>query len=128
MLPTRQAAEFWLPASPRCPKLNFTRLALRDQGDVYDMLFNLYSKGSLPVDIIYEFLNIDPETCKRKLEEDMLTVKDSKFNQILDALYAALPEMIIKTTDVSDKIIKSLGLRVKDESEEDGPEGTGEGV
>ena len=110
------------------PKLNFTRLALRDQGDVYDMLFNLYSKGSLPVDIIYEFLNIDPETAKRKLEEDMLTVKDSKFNQILDALYAGLAEVIIKSTDIVDKVTKSLQLKAKDEAEEDGPEGTGEGV
>jgi hypothetical protein len=92
------------------------------------MLFNLYSKGSLPVDIIYEFLNIDPETCKRKLEDDLLTVKDSKFNQILDAVYAALPDYLLKHTDLPDKVVKSLQLKPKDAEEEDGPEGTGEGI
>lgn len=50
------------------PKVTFSRMALRDSGDLYDMLFNLYSKGSLPVDIILEFLNIDPEDCKAGAE------------------------------------------------------------
>ena len=110
------------------PKLSFSRLALRDQGDVYDMLFNLYTKGSLPVDIIYEFLNLDPETCKRKLEEDLLTVKDAKFNQILDAIYSGLSETLIKSTDIVDKVSKSLQLRQKSEEEQTGVEGSGEGM
>lgn len=110
------------------PKLSFSRLALRDQGDVYDMLFNLYAKGSLPVDIIYEFLNLDPETCKRKLEEDLLTVKDSKFNQVLDAIYAGVAERLFKSTDLTDKVSKSLQLTPKETEEVEGPEGTGEGV
>ena len=111
------------------PKLSFTRLALRDQGDVYDMLFNLYAKGSLPVDIIYEFLNLDPETCKRKLEEDLLTVKDSKFNQVLDALYSSdMISQILKTTDAVDKVSKSLQLKKQDIDDMTSPEGTGEGV
>ena len=110
------------------PKLSFTRLALRDQGDVYDMLFNLYAKGSLPVDIIYEFLNLDPETCKRKLEEDLLTVKDSKFNQVLDSIYAGIAEYILKSTDAIDKVNKSLGLVAKDNLDQEGPEGSGEGM
>ena len=111
------------------PKLNFSRLALRDQGDVYDMLFNLYSKGSLPVDIIYDFLNIDGETCKRKLEEDILTVKDSKFNQILDSIYSGgVAEALMKTTDLPSRVAKALGLISMKSAEVVGPEGTGEGV
>lgn len=110
------------------PKLAFSRLALRDQGDVYDMLFNLYAKGSLPVDIIYEFLNLDPETCKRKLEEDMLTVKDSKFNQILDTIYAGAGEYLFKRTDLLERLAQSLTLETKDEEDKGGPEGSGEGM
>ena len=110
------------------PKLNFSRLALRDQGDVYSMLFNLYSKGSLPVDTLYEFLSLDPETCKRKLEEDLMSVLDSKFNQVLDGLYANLPDKIISSTDILDKVSQSLGLKVTELSEREGTEGTGEGV
>ena len=65
------------------PKVSFSRLALRDSGDVYDMLYNLYSKGSIPVSIILEFLEIDPEDCKRRLEEDLYGVNDSKFNELI---------------------------------------------
>jgi hypothetical protein len=110
------------------PKLSFNRLALRDQGDVYDCLFNLYSKGSLSIDVIYEFLNLDPETCKRKLEEDLLTVKDAKFNQILDSIYSSIADKLIQGTDVVDKVAKSLQLKQKEVQEQDGPEGSGEGM
>jgi hypothetical protein len=110
------------------PKINFSRLALRDSGDVYEMLFNLYSKGAVPIEIIYEFLNIDPETCRRKLEEDLFTVNDSKFNQLLDSIYGGgVNEQLLDTTDLKSKIAKGLRLEEKD-SDEVGLEGSGEGV
>lgn len=109
------------------PKVNFSRLALRDSGDVYEMLFNLYSKGSIPIEIIYEFLNIDPETCRRKLEEDLFTVNDSKFNQLLDSIYGGVTDDLAKNTDLISKIAKGLGLENK-EVDESGLEGSGEGM
>jgi hypothetical protein len=109
------------------PKINFSRLALRDSGDVYEMLFNLYSKGSIPIEIIYEFLNIDPETCRRKLEEDLFTVNDSKFNQLLDSIYGGITDRLVDGTDMISKI--SQGLKLEERSTDDeGLEGTGEGV
>src|SRR5208337_3121922 len=69
------------------PKVSFTRMALRDSGDLYDMMYNLYSKGSLPISIILEFLNIDPETVKRQLEQDLFSVNDSKFNELMSSVY-----------------------------------------
>ena len=110
------------------PKLNFSRLALRDSGDVYDMLYNLYIKNSVPIDVIYEFLNLDPETCRRKLEEDLFTVKDAKMNQVLDALYGAVSEKLLATTDVVDRIAKGLTLKTKNLDEQEGAEGSGEGM
>jgi hypothetical protein len=110
------------------PKVSFSRMALRDSGDLYDMLFNLYSKGSLPVDIIYEFLNLDPEDCERKLEDALFTVKDSKFNEMLSNIYGSVGEWMMANTDLGKRLTKGLTLNEVDHSEDEGPEGSGEGV
>ena len=110
------------------PKLSFSRLALRDSGDVYDMLYNLYIKNSVPIDVIYEFLNLDPETCRRKIEEDLFTVKDAKMNQALDSIYSGVSELLFKTTDLADRVAKGLTLKTKDLDEQEGTEGSGEGM
>jgi hypothetical protein len=110
------------------PKVSFSRMALRDSGDLYDMLFNLYSKGSLPVDIIYEFLNLDPEDCERKLEDALFTVKDSKFNEMLSNLYGSVGEWMMANTDLGKRLTKGLTLNEVDHTEDEGPEGSGEGV
>jgi hypothetical protein len=111
------------------PKVSFSRMALRDSGDLYDMLFNLYSKGSLPVDIIYEFLSLDPEDCERKLEDALFTVKDSKFNEMLSNIYNSVGEWLMTNTDLGKRITKGLQLeQVDQEPADEGPEGSGEGV
>jgi hypothetical protein len=111
------------------PKVSFSRMALRDQGDVYDMLFNLYSKGSLPVEIIYEFLNLDPEDCTRKLEEALFTPMDSKFNEMLSTIYNSVGDWLMTNTDLGKRITAGLTLNEVDASiEDDGLEGSGEGV
>jgi hypothetical protein len=111
------------------PKVSFSRMALRDSGDLYDMLFNLYSKGSLPVDIIYEFLNLDPEDCERKLEDALFTVKDSKFNEMLSNIYGSVGEWMMANTDLGKKLTKGLQLNEVDHTEDqEGPEGSGEGM
>jgi len=110
------------------PKVSFSRMALRDSGDLYDMLFNLYSKGSLPVDIIYEFLNLDPEDCERKLEDALFTVKDSKFNEMLSNIYGSVGEWMMANTDLGKRLTKGLTLNEVDHAEDEGPEGSGEGM
>jgi len=110
------------------PKVTFSRMALRDSGDLYDMLFNLYSKGSLPVDTILEFLNVDPEDCKRKLEDNLFTVNDSKFNELLSNIYNSMAEWLLKKTDLAKRVTEGLTLDEVDNGPEEGPEGTGEGV
>jgi len=110
------------------PKVSFSRMALRDSGDLYDMLFNLYAKGSLPVDIILEFLNIDPEDAKQKLEDSLFTVNDSKFNELLSNLYGSIGEVIMQKSDLIKRVIKGLTLNEVDNEAEEGPEGSGEGM
>jgi hypothetical protein len=110
------------------PKVSFSRLALRDSGDVYDMLYNLYSKGSIPVSIILEFLEIDPEDAKRKLEEDLYGVNDAKFNELLSNIYNSIGQVVVERSDVVKRVIKGLQLDEVDEEPEQGPEGSGQGV
>jgi hypothetical protein len=109
------------------PKVSFSRLALRDSGDVYDMLYNLYSKGSIPVSIILEFLEIDPEDAKRKLEEDLYGVNDAKFNELLSNIYNSVGQVVMERSDVVKRVIKGLQLDEVDEEPEQGPEGSGQG-
>lgn len=110
------------------PKVTFSRMALRDSGDLYDMLFNLYSKGSLPVDVILEFLNIDAEDCKRKLEDNLFTVNDSKFNEALSAIYNNMGEWLMGHTDLGKRVAEGMTLNEIDNGAEEGPEGSGEGM
>jgi hypothetical protein len=103
------------------PALSFTRLALRDNADTFDALFNLYQKGSLDVDIILELLNIDPHTTSEKLKRDMFTVNDSKFNDVLGAIYSEAGRVLAENSDVITKIAQNVGLKyVKPVEKEEG--------
>jgi hypothetical protein len=112
------------------PKVSFARMALRDSGDLYEMMYNLYIKGSIPIEIILEFLSIDPEACKRKLEEDLFTVNDSKFNDFLVSWYNTIANdpRLVDQTDIIERMTKNLGLKPRDAEDDQGLEGTGEGI
>jgi hypothetical protein len=82
----------------------------------------------LPVATIFDFLGIDPETVKRQLEDDLFTVNDSKFNELLSNLYGALSETLVKETDLSKRVSQGLGLIEKEKNGADQLEGSGEGM
>lgn len=109
------------------PKITFGQLALRDSGDLYEMMFNLYSKGSLPVSTIYEFLGMDTETITRELEDDLFSVRDSKFNELLSAVYSTLGGEMVGRTDIIKRITKSMSLEEQAPAQQ-GMEGSGEGL
>lgn len=102
------------------PTLSFTRLALRDNADTFDALFNLYQKGSLDIETILELLNIDPNSTKEKLVRDLFTVNDSKFNDALGAIYGEAGRAMVEGSDVMGKIAKSLGLKYEKPKETQG--------
>jgi hypothetical protein len=102
------------------PALSFTRLALRDNADTFDALFNLYQKGSLDIAVILELLNIDPHTTEERLKKDMFTVNDSKFNDVLSGIYGEVGRTIAENSNVSDIIAKNLGLKYEKKVEEEG--------
>ena len=92
------------------PKLSFTRLALRDNSDTFDALFNLYQKGSIDIDIILDLLNIDPVSTKEKLERDLMTLNDSTFNEVLRSVYSRVGDALAENSNVAEIIAERLGL------------------
>lgn len=102
------------------PSLSFTRLALRDNADTFDALFNLYQKGSLDVEAILDLLNIDPHTTEERLTRDLFTVNDSKFNDVLSGLYNEIGRMLAENSDAVMKVSKNLGLKYEKKEEEGG--------
>jgi hypothetical protein len=98
------------------PRLSFTRLPLRDSQDTYDALFNLYQKGSIPVDLILEMFNIDPDDTQTKIKRDMFTVNDAIFNEMTRAIYSSIGQKLADSSDVGEKLAKYLGLKMKEEA------------
>jgi len=95
------------------PKLSFTRLALRDNQDTFDALFQLYQKGSLDVETILDLLNIDPVMVRERLERDFATFNDAQFNEVLRSAYGRAGDQLIEGSDLVQKIAESLGLDYK---------------
>jgi hypothetical protein len=102
------------------PTLSFTRLALRDNRDTFDALYNLYQKGSLDVDTILELLNLDPVAVRERIERDLFTVNDPTFNEVLRGIYGDAGRAIAENSDASEKIAKVLGLKFEKPAEEEG--------
>lgn len=87
------------------PRLSFTRLSIRDNSEVFDSLFQLYQKGSIPVDIILDLFNLDADEVHEKLKQDMFTVKDAAYNDMLRNIYSDLATNIVENTDLADQVI-----------------------
>lgn len=93
------------------PKLTFTRLALRDTSDTYDALFNLYQKGSIPIDVILDLLNIDPVAAAEGLKRDLFTVNDATMNEVLRGAYSRVGEALVDGSEITAKVAENLGLK-----------------
>ncbi len=99
------------------PKLSFTRLPLRDSQDTFDALYNLYSKGSISIDLILEMLNIDPNDTRLKIERDLFTVNDALFNESLRSMYNEVGRVLSESTDIVERFAKYLKLELKPKEE-----------
>jgi hypothetical protein len=99
------------------PKLSFTRLAIRDNEQFFDAAFQLYQKGSISIDLILDILNIDPVSTKHKIEQDLFTVNDSIFNELMRNIYTNLSAPLVEQTDLVDKVSKYLHLNKIEEIE-----------
>lgn len=107
------------------PKVSFSRLSIRDNDAVFDQLMQLYNKGSLPIDDIYDLIGIDSSTASSRIEKDMMTPKDASFNDLLRGLYQATANELPNRTNLMQKIANNMGLNYKEP--EDGEEAGGAG-
>jgi len=108
------------------PKVGFNRLTIRDNAEVFDSLFQLYQKGSLPIDVIYELFNLNADDMHDKLKEQLFTVKDANFNRTVEEISSEVGRVLVENTDVSEKVAKYLDLEYAAPPEEGG-EGDGGG-
>jgi hypothetical protein len=94
--------------------LRFNRLSIRDNAEVYDQLFQLHQKGSLPVRYLLDLHNIDPEESKVALLEDVGGPNDPVFNDLMRTMYTgSMAQSIVDSTDLSDRIIQNLKLQYR---------------
>lgn len=99
------------------PKLSFTRLAIRDNDRFFDAAFQLYQKGSISVDLILDILNIDPVSTREKIEQDVFTVNDSNFNELLRNIYTNVSAPFVENTNLLEKLASYLKVDLKQPEE-----------
>ena len=115
------AKKYWYPT------IGFNRLTIRDNAEVFDSLFQLYSKGSLPVEVIYELFNLNADEMYSKLRAALFTVKDSTFNRASEEVNIEVGRALVTQTDVVQRAAKYLGLTYKGPPEGgDGTDGGGD--
>ncbi|MBP5458822.1 MAG: hypothetical protein J6Y62_01410, partial [Clostridia bacterium] len=90
------------------PRLSFSRLSIRDNEQVFDSLFQLYQKGSLPASVIYELFNLDADEIQEMLKKDEFTPMDAVYNDMKRGVYDRVAEKIAETTDIADQIINNM--------------------
>jgi hypothetical protein len=93
------------------PKLQFTRLALRDNDALQDFMFNLYNKGSLPISFILDLINIDADEATEQLKANLFGPMDANYNEFVRALLTKVGEEALDVTDIMEKVTKSAGLK-----------------
>lgn len=105
------------------PKVTFSKVSIRND-EIYDILFSLYQKGSLPVGILYDILNIETEDIQRGIEQNLFTVLDPNFNDIISDIQSTATDDIYSESDVKEKLMEAMLLTPKEpaggeEDEED---------
>jgi hypothetical protein len=92
------------------PKLQFTRLALRDNTELQDFMFNLFQKGALPIRYILELLNIDADEALEQLKNDLFGPNDANYNEFVRALLSKAGDEGAEKTNVLEILAKNSGL------------------
>lgn len=102
------------------PNVGFNRLTIRDNAEVFDSLFQLYQKGSLPVEILYELFNLNSDEINTKLRNQLFTVRDATSNRMAEEVNAEVGRKLVDTTDIVERVAKYLGLTVKQQQDQSG--------
>lgn len=90
------------------PRLTFTRLAVRDNRDTFDSLFNLYQKGSLSINYILELFNLDPQVVRDRIEQDIFTVSDATFNEAVRSILSEAGRNVVENSNFVEVFVEYL--------------------
>jgi hypothetical protein len=108
------------------PKISFTRMSIRDNDAVFEQVMQLYNKGSLPADDIYDILGLDGDAVASKLNNDLFTVKDASLNDLVRGAYQAAAQDLVQKTNLTQKAAEAMNLSINKESDT-GDEGAAAG-
>jgi len=100
------------------PQVGFNRLTIRDNAEVFDSLFQLYQKGSLPVDILYELFNLNVDEINNKLRNQLFTVKDATSNRMSEEVNAEVGRKLVDATDIVERVARYLGVKMKPQQQD----------
>lgn len=109
------------------PKLSFTRMSLKDNDSLFEQVMQLYNKGSIPIDDVYDIIGFDGDASSAKLKDDLFTVRDSSFNDLLRGAYQSVAQDLVTKTNLTQKAASSLGLAIEEPPTE-GDAGAGGGM
>lgn len=112
------ALDAWGEPTLIYPRLVFSALNLRSS-DYFDLLFTMYQKGSLNVEVIYDLLNLDGEDVEQSLKENLWSLKNDTFNEVIRNVLNDAADGIVEKTNVREKIIENLSLVIKEQAEEE---------
>jgi hypothetical protein len=62
--------------------------------------------------------NIDADDTRVKLENDLFTVNDATFNEVIRGIYSAVAQKLVDETDVATKLMDYLKLKAKPQEAE----------
>ena len=109
------------------PKIGFTRLTIRDNQEVFDQLFQLYQKGSIPIGVILDIFNLNEDEVTDKLKKDMFTPKDATYNEMLRGIYNDIGSKISENTDLAKQVAENItgpsGKKLVYKEKQEGGEG-----
>lgn len=90
------------------PKLSFSRLALKDNQEVFGALLDLYQKGAIPIAYVLELFNIDDKSAYKELKDDLFTPKDSTYNDLLRGINTQVAQKFVDGTNIVDILIEKI--------------------
>lgn len=102
------------------PRFSFTRLAIRDNQEVFDALMQLYQKGSLDVETIYELMNLDPETVTERLQANFATLKDASMNDLIRGWFDGAGRKLGDHSELAEKIAEEFNIKYSPPPPEEG--------
>jgi hypothetical protein len=90
------------------PKLSFSRLALKDNQEVFSSLLDLYQKGAIPISYVLDLFNIDDKSAFKEMKDDLFTPRDSTYNEFLRGINQAVSGKFAEETNIFDLFVEKL--------------------